>query len=376
VKPDFEYKFISLAKFYEYQKKRAASLKLLESFQDKQGPSERVADVLGRYYLEDEDYDKAFRQFQIIESGDSSNLNIKVKMALILIERKMYDKASAKLKQILVQAPDSDKIRFYLGAVYEEMKEYGSAIEHFLKIPSTSTFYGEAVVHAAYLYKVKGELDEAIATVEKGMKESPESEQFYTLYGSLLHERREYAKAVASLEAGAKKFPKNDQILFFLGSLYDKVGRRNDSIETMLKVLGLNEGHYQALNYLAYTWAEDGSKLKEAEEFAKRAVGLKGEDPYIQDTLGWVLFKQGRFAEAVRTLEVAHKIKPDESIIAEHLGDAYYRAELPEKAKLMYKKAVELETDQDTIRKINSKISSIEQSSKSRAPASVRTSEH
>ncbi len=370
-KPAFEDGVIALAKLFEGTQRRPDSLKLLESYQDKHGPSDRVADVLGRYYLEDEDYVKAYRQFEIIETADSSNLNVKVKMALVLIERKIYDKAADKLKQILIQAPDSDKIRFYLGAVYEELKDYNAAIEHFMKIPASSTFYGEAILHAAYLYKQKGELDQAIEIVETGMKVSPETEQFYTLYGSLLHEKKDYSRAVSSLESGAKKFPKNDQILFFLGSLYDKVGKRKDSLDSMEKVLEINPQHYQALNYLAYTWADSGENLKGAEEYAKRALAIKAEDPYVQDTLGWVLFKEGRFSEAVKILEVAHKIKPDESIIAEHLGDAYYRAELPEKAKLMYKKAVELETDQDTIRKINSKISAIDTAKKTRAPASV-----
>src|SRR5687768_11017608 len=103
----------------------------------------------------------------------------------------------------------------------------------------------------------------------------------------------------------------------------------------MQKVLDINPQHYQALNYLAYTWADSGERLKEAEEYAKRALAVKAEDAYVQDTMGWVLFKQGRVEEAIKTLEVAHRIKPDESIIAEHLGDAYYRAEMPEKAKQM-----------------------------------------
>jgi Tfp pilus assembly protein PilF len=372
IKPNFEDGVIALSKLYEAIQKRPDALKLLESYQDKQGPSERVADVLGRYYLEDEDYTKAYRQFEIIETSDPSNLNIKVKMALVLIERKFYDKAAEKLKQILIQAPDSDKIRFYLGAVYEEMKDNNSAIEHFMKIPVSSTFYGEAILHAAYLYKVKGEVDRAVLIVETGMKESPDTEQFYTLYGSLLHEKKEYARAVSALENGAKKFPKNDQIWFFLGSLYDKVGKRKETLDSMEKVLDINPQHYQALNYLAYTWAETGNNLKQAEEYAKRALAVKAEDAYVQDTMGWVLFKQGRIAEAVKTLEVAHKIKPDESIIAEHLGDAYYRAEMPEKAKSMYRKAVELESDPETVRKINSKITLIEESkTPNRIPASA-----
>ncbi|HEX4923027.1 MAG TPA: tetratricopeptide repeat protein [Bdellovibrionales bacterium] len=377
IRPDFEDGVMSLARLYEESNKKNQMTSLLETFQDKHGPSERVADTLGRVYLEDERFDRAIRQFEIIEASDSTNLNVKVKIALILIEQKDYLKATAKLKQILAQAPDSDKIRFYLGAIYEEIKDYDSAIEQFAKIPPTSSFYTESVVHAAYLHKVAGRMSDAVKMVETAIEANPDVEQFYSLYASFLHEDKAYTKAVTMLEKATLKFPKSEQLHFFLGSMYDKIARRKDTIRSMKTVLELNAEHAQALNYLAYTYAEMGESLNEAEELARRAVDLKPDDAYIQDTLGWVLFKQGRYSEAIKTLELAYKIKSDEAIIAEHLGDAYYRFQLPAKAKLMYQKAVENEKDEETIRKIRSKITALEEfpsspeySGPSRMPAS------
>jgi tetratricopeptide (TPR) repeat protein len=359
-RPDFEDGVMSLARLFEESNKKKEMVSLLETFQDKHGPSERAADNLGRVYLEDENYDKALRQFEIIEASDSSNLNVKVKIALILIEQKDYSKATNKLKQILAQAPDSDKIRFYLGAIYEEMKDFDLAIEQFAKIPPASSFYSESIVHASYLHKVRGQLPEAVKMIEGAISANPENEQFYALYASFLHEEKSYSKAVGMLEKAIEKFPKSEQLAFFLGSMYDKVGKKELTIKSMKTVLAINAEHAQALNYLAYTYAEIGDNLSEAEDLARRAVSIKPDDAYIQDTLGWVLFKQGRYSDAIKTLEVAHKIKGDEAIIAEHLGDAYYRFQLPAKAKVMYQKAVETEKDEETIRKIKSKITSLE----------------
>ncbi|MEQ1875840.1 MAG: tetratricopeptide repeat protein [Bdellovibrionia bacterium] len=372
LKPDYEDGVMSLARLFEDNNKKKEMIALLETFQDKHGPSERVADTLGRVYLEDEKYDHAIRQFEIIEASDSSNLNVKVKIALILIEQKDYLRATTKLKQILAQAPDSDKIRFYLGAIYEEIKDYDSAIEQFSKIPGSSSFYAESVVHNAYLLKMTGKLADAIKAVESAISESPEVEQFYSLYASFLHEERSYTKAVGMLEKASVKFPKSTELLFFLGSMYDKVGNRHETIKSMKQVLSLNGEHAQAMNYLAYTYAEMGDHLSEAEDLARKAVDLKPEDAYIQDTLGWVLFKQGKYSDAIKTLELAFKIKSDESIIAEHLGDAYYRFQLPAKAKLMYLRAVEFEKDEEILRKIRSKITSLEEfpANKGRMPAS------
>lgn len=75
---------------------------------------------------------------------------------------------------------------------------------------------------------------------------------------------------------------------------------------------------------------------------ARRALELKPEDGYVMDTLGWVLFKRGQFEDSVKVLEDAHRLQPDEAIIADHLGDAYYYFRMPERAKRLYEKAAAL----------------------------------
>ena len=79
---------------------------------------------------------------------------------------------------------------------------------------------------------------------------------------------------------------------------------------------------------------------------ALRALDLQPNDGYILDTVGWVYFRKGEIEEAIRYLEAAHSQKPNEAVVAEHLGDAYYVYELVGKAKEMYQRAVRLETDQ------------------------------
>ncbi|MNL58698.1 hypothetical protein D3C87_1823580 [compost metagenome] len=85
------------------------------------------------------------------------------------------------------------------------------------------------------------------------------------------------------------------------------------------------------------------------------------------------MYKQGKFVESIKILEAAHKYQSSVSIIAEHLGDAYYKQAMVEKAKFMYKKAVDLETDRKKVEEIRSKITAIEKQelSNPRLPASV-----
>jgi Flp pilus assembly protein TadD len=112
---------------------------------------------------------------------------------------------------------------------------------------------------------------------------------------------------------------------------------------------------------------------------ARRALSLQPNDGYIMDTAGWVLFKKGAVGEAIRLLEAAYQLQPEESVIAEHLADAYYHSQMPEKAKKLYMRAVEHESNVATVEKIRTKISNIDRQIQSfgsdggRAPASARS---
>ena len=90
------------------------------------------------------------------------------------------------------------------------------------------------------------------------------------------------------------------------------------------------------------------------------------------DTVGWIHFKQGDIEKAIRYLEAAMKARADEPIIAEHLGDAYLRHQMWQKAQKMYQKAVSLELDGARSRKLQEKLANIRNQSQqtSRAPAS------
>jgi Tfp pilus assembly protein PilF len=373
LKPDFADAAITLGSLYTKQKKEDKALALYRSFQKENTPSPKVAEVLAQIYVEKEQYELAYEQLEVLEGVADEPLNIKMKMALILIEQKKYPEATEKLEQILAEAPESDKIRFYLAAVYEESKQAEKAIVEFKKVPTSSPYYGESVVHAAYLQKGLGRLDQALETIKVGYANKKDNPQIYAMYASLLDEKNDYKNAAKILEAGIQKFQDNAQLRFYYGTIKDRMGDKSSVVSEMKAVLEIDPNHSQALNYLAFTWAEMGQNLPDAEKLARRALELEPKDGYVLDTLGWILYKQGKFVESVKILEAAHKYQSSVSIIAEHLGDAYYKQAMVEKAKFMYKKAVDLETDRKKVEEIRSKITAIERQelSNPRLPASI-----
>ncbi|HEX7675603.1 MAG TPA: tetratricopeptide repeat protein [Bdellovibrio sp.] len=373
LKPDFADATLSLGSLYSKQKHEDKAITLYRNFQKENTPSPKIAEVLSQTFIEQGKYDLAYEQLEILEQSSDEPLNVKMKMALIMIEMKKYDVAVEKLEQILKDAPESDKVRFYLAAVYEETHQSEKAVREFKKIPATSTFFGEATVHAAYLLKGMNHLDEAIEVAAKGLTEKQDSPQVYAMYASLLDEKSDYKGAAKVLEQGLEKFPDNAQLRFYYGTINDRLGKRDVVVTEMKKVLELDPNHVQGLNYLAFTWAEMNINLPDAEKLARHALELEPKDGYILDTLGWILYKQSKFAESVKFLEAAIKYQGTVSIIAEHLGDAYYKQSMVDKAKKMYRKAADLETDKHKVEEIRNKITAIEKQELStpRLPASV-----
>jgi tetratricopeptide (TPR) repeat protein len=370
LKPAFTEALLTLGSFYNSQNQEQKTVKLFEEYQKKQGPSVKLADVLSQMYLEKEDYDSAYEQLEILEAQGDDVLNTKLKMALILVEKKMYEPATVKLKEILKEVPDSDRARFYLAAIYEQTKQDTKAVSEYQKVPAESNYYSDSVVHAVYILKNNKKFDEAEDFAKTAIEKKADEPTFYSLYASLLNDNKKSAQAAEVLESANSKFPKNTQVLFFMGTVYDTLGDKTKVINAMKTVLENEPMHVQALNYLAYTFAELGKNLDEAEEFARKAAGLEPKDGYILDTLGWVLFKQGKIDDAVKYLEAAHKMAPQVSIISEHLGDVYVKQSMVSKARQMYQNAMQNESEKEKADSLQSKISALEPDS-SRRPSST-----
>lgn len=373
LKADFEDAALAVAESYDLEKREPLGVAFLEEFQSKNGAQPSVAQKLAKSYFAAEKYDLALDQMIIIEGFSSGDLAIKLKLAMLMIELKRYNEAEIKLKEILNAVPESDKVQFYLAGVQEELGNVESAIESFSKIPTVSPYFAEAKLHQAYLLRTLKKEDQALKVLQMALDERPDIVQLYTLAASIMDAKGQHKQAVELLQVGNQAIPDQVDILFFLGSMEDKLGNREQTVAHLKRAIEIDSKHVQSLNYLAYTYAEMKTNLVEAEILAKSAVEINPEDGFVIDTLGWVLFQQKKYKEAVTVLELAYAKQPKESIIAEHLGDAYLAHNLPARAKQMYEMALSLAGAEERLPEIRQKISaSTEQiDSITRRPASL-----
>lgn len=371
-KPDFFEAVSMYAHVLQIEKGPEAAYRFYEDHQIKHGPSLRIAEVLSQYYISTNRFDDAYEQLQLLDEKTEDSVNVKLKMALILLEKKIYDKAIPKLKEILKLAPESDKVRYYLAAVYEEQKNLTAALKEYSLIPEGSSYYEESQIHVAFILKTENEINKATQVLNKLITKDLKTPQAYFLLAQIQDEKKDLPSAILTMKKATQKFPKNAVSFYNLGTFQDRAGQKDEMLETMNNVLTLEKDHAQALNYIAYTWAEKEINLEKALEYARKAALKEKQDPYILDTLGWVLHKIGKTQEAISTLEKAHKMNPELSVISEHLGDIYFHINEYSKAASYFEVAVASESDEIRIKEIKYKLSGVENKLKnSRLPTSV-----
>jgi len=143
--------------------------------------------------------------------------------------------------------------------------------------------------------------------------------------GSIFETMKEYRRAIEVIEEGLNQDDQNTELIYRLGVLLDKSGEKERAIEQMRRIIEIDPDHADALNYIGYTYAEQGIKLNEAMDLIQKALKIKPNSGYIIDSLGWIFFQKGLYDEAVTSLEKAFSIIPDDPIITEHLGDVYFK---------------------------------------------------
>ena len=106
------------------------------------------------------------------------------------------------------------------------------------------------------------------------------------------------------------------------------------------------------INYLAYTWIEQGVKINESLKMLEKANELRSNDPYIIDSLGWALFKLERYKESKDYLQMAVRLMPVDPIVNDHYGDVLWKNGNEIQARYYWNYVKNLETTKNDL-KIN-----------------------
>lgn len=280
-----------------------------------------VHNAVAEVYLRQQQLRKALAKYQEIAHLEPDEIAVWLRIALIHYELKEYPEAIAIFEQILDRNPEADKIRFYLGILYENTKERDKAIDELLLVPPKSSYFKEARLHVAALMREAGQIDEAIEELLDAIEQRERIPEFYEYLAAIFEENKRFAEAIDILERGHEALPDEEKIVFLLGIVYEKVEDRENAVRAMSEVLRINPQNASALNYIGYTYIEQGENLDEALEMIQEALILRPDDGYITDSLGWAYFQMGNVEQAFTYLTRANRLVPGEPTILDHLGE-------------------------------------------------------
>lgn len=264
------------------------------------------------------------------------------------------------LQIALYAKPDHAFALAALASAEETAKRYEVAIETYDKIPKGSALQSAIEIRKAFNLNSLEKADEAQALLEALAKKDPKDIRPLEALGNIMRSRKKYAEAVTYFSRAIDIIGKPDNrhwgYYYARGTSYERM-KNWPAAETDLKrALELAPDQALVLNYLGYSWVDQGRNMKEGMKLIEKAVQLKPDDGYIVDSLGWAHYKLGNIKEAVRYLERAVEIKPEDPTLNDHLGDALWKSGREREARYQWQQALTLNPEPEEIEKIKLKV--------------------
>jgi tetratricopeptide (TPR) repeat protein len=249
-----------------------------------------------------------------------------------------------------------------LADLYETLKKPDLAVKAYERVPETSPLHRNAAIQMAANLDTLKRGDDAQKQLEMLIQKDPNDLEAIMALGNVLRGHKKYAecadiysKGIATLKHPTKT---NWAIFYFRGICYERAHQWPKAEADLKTALKLYPDQPNVLNYLGYSWIEQGRNLDEGVSMIKRAVQQRPDDGYIVDSLGWAYYKLGNYDEAVQQLERAVDLKPEDPTINDHLGDAYWRKGRKLEAHFQWAHARDLNPDADELPKILAKLKS------------------
>jgi len=254
--------------------------------------------------------------------------------ALFGIAGSLTDQSSADisilyLRLALYLRPNLGLADILLGDRLEALQKYEDAIAVYRDIDHASPYWRLASIQIALDEARMEKSDAAIADLKKLTTEAPTDIDAWTALGDAQRNAEHWQEAASAYDSAVKLLgppTQKDWPLFYSRAIAEERSHRWDAAEPDLQLaLKLSPNEPQVLNYLGYSWVDQGRNIPQALQMLEKARALKPFDGYIVDSVGWAYFKLGRFDDAAKTLEDAILLVPGDPTINDHLGDAFWR---------------------------------------------------
>ena len=228
----------------------------------------------------------------------------------------------------------------------ESLERFELATVAYKRVPRDHPSFYLAELGRADSLRRSDKTDAAIEVLEQLAKSHPDLPLVHVSAGDLHRQLEQFDKAATAYDRAVELYAERGNEQWFVhyarGISHERLDQWEEAEADFRKALELNPEHPQVLNYLGYSMVEKRINLDEALDMIERAVAARPDSGYIIDSLGWVLYRLGRYEEAVGHMERAAELEPVDPVVNDHLGDVLWAVGRYQEAQFQWHRALSL----------------------------------
>ena len=247
------------------------------------------------------------------------------RIGAVLMRANQRDIAKKVFLKTLNFDPENPYALFYLGRMEADSSRYDAAKVYFDRLVAADSTVPDGWTNLAFLYQQKKQLDSAEMVLElpsRHVISDRDNIQFFL--AQILSQKNMSDSAIAVLKNAIVEGGDTVRALFQTGAEYEKVKNFEKASEAFELLLTIEPNHHPTLNYFGYMLADRGERLPEALDMIERAIKSEPESGAYLDSYAWVLYKLGRYQEALVQIQKAVAKTNNDPVVIEHLGDIQF----------------------------------------------------
>jgi tetratricopeptide (TPR) repeat protein len=318
----------SLAGAYARAEQYDTALQILQDLRElNPANTDYVGDIAG-IHLRRKDYARAAKEFESLLSRDSLGIEGKLRIGELYFARLEEDSTLAPVTRDIFTRirdthPEDWRAYWFLGAIAALTEDDSAAERNFRRVTELASWNADGWVYLSSIFLQDENFTEAVTILERAQAVLPEDFRVNFFLGVAFSRLGRDEEAVAALERARTINPRDINALTQLAIAYEALERYEETDRVYEEALQIDPENHLVLNNYAYSLAERNTRIERAYEMSRRAVDAQEENASYLDTLGWVLFRLGRYEEAEQYVRQAIALGDGGSVLFEHLGDIY-----------------------------------------------------
>ncbi len=344
--PDWDKPYLLRVQIYAMQGNDPAAEKALRDAAREHPDAPAIQEAYGRLMMQQKKYPEALAYFQQALKHRPDDHEIRYLVGILALQTKNWELARETWERLRddPRFQKQNEAWYFLGQLEELQENLEQAVENYRRVKG-GRLKNDALLRIAILTGKLGRLEESRKMFRNLRITAPhQAIQAYITEAELFKELKKPDQALAVYNEAIQAYPQDTDLRYARGLLAADMGNVSLAEEDFKAVLNLKPNDTDTLNALGYTLADLTDRYQEAFDYISAAYKQAPESPAILDSMGWVLYRLGRTEESLKFLRAAAKVLDDPEISA-HLGEVLWVTGAKEDARRVWNQALKNHPD-------------------------------